>query len=49
VTSGDDGTVRLYTCEVCPKIDGLMTLAEHRLAQAARNLTPVERHRYKIG
>jgi WD40 repeat protein len=49
VTSGDDGTVRLYTCEVCPTIDGLVTLAQHRLAQAARNLNPAQRHRYKIG
>jgi WD40 repeat protein len=36
VTSGSDGKVRLYSCEVCPGIDGLVALAKRRLASATR-------------
>jgi WD40 repeat protein len=36
ITSGNDGTVRLYTCDVCPGIDGLVALANRRLAAVTR-------------
>jgi WD40 repeat protein len=36
ITSGSDGTVRLYTCEVCATIDGLVALAKRRLAIASQ-------------
>jgi WD40 repeat protein len=36
ITSGDDGTIRLYTCDVCPGIDGLVALAKRRLAAVTR-------------
>jgi WD40 repeat protein len=39
ITSGDDGTVRLYACDVCPGIDGLVALAKRRLAA----VTPAHR------
>jgi WD40 repeat protein len=33
LTSSVDGTVRTYLCDVCVGLDGLVTLAERRLAQ----------------
>jgi WD40 repeat protein len=34
LTAGDDGTVRIYDCEVCGRLDELIALAERRLAAA---------------
>ena len=35
LTAGDDGMIRLYRCEVCAGIDGLIALAKRRLAALA--------------
>jgi WD40 repeat protein len=42
VTSSVDGTVRSYVCEVCAGVPGLVRLADRRLAQTHRQLTPAE-------
>ena len=36
VAGGEDGTVRLYDCAVCGRLDALVALAEARLAGARR-------------
>jgi WD40 repeat protein len=46
VTGGVDGTVRVYTCNVCGGLDELVELADRRLAKTGRELTPDERERY---
>ena len=45
-STGDDGTVRTYRCELCGTTDELVEVAELRLDQLGSNLTPVERRRY---
>jgi WD40 repeat protein len=37
VTAGDDGTVRIYRCELCGDIDDLVALARARLAALRRS------------
>ena len=49
LTSSRDGTVRTYTCDLCGGIDGLLALANARLAGMARPLTPAQRERYLPG
>ena len=46
VTGGVDGTVRRYHCEMCGGVDDLLRIAERRLADTGRRLTPDERRRY---
>jgi WD40 repeat protein len=46
LTSSMDGTVRIYTCEVCVDLGGLVALARARLERTARDLTPAQRARY---
>jgi WD40 repeat protein len=46
VTGGVDGTVRMYDCDVCGKLDELVELAQQRLAATRRELTAAERARY---
>jgi WD40 repeat protein len=46
LTASDDGTVRLYTCGICARIPGLVRLAEERLVQVSRGLTPPQRRKY---
>jgi hypothetical protein len=46
VSGGADGSVRTYECEVCVGIDGLVELAERRLASTGRTLTQDEHARY---
>ena len=46
VTGGVDGKVRTYECEVCGTIDGLLALADSRLAGTRRELTDDEREQY---
>jgi WD40 repeat protein len=41
-----DGTVRLYDCELCAPLKGLVALAQHRLARTAAALTRDQRERY---
>ena len=36
LTSSEDGTVRIYRCEICSGLDGLLALAKRRLAGFAR-------------
>jgi WD40 repeat protein len=36
LTSSRDGTVRLYRCEICAGVDGLVALATRRLEALAR-------------
>jgi WD40 repeat protein len=36
LTSSLDGTVRMYRCEICSGLDGLLELAKRRLAGFAR-------------
>lgn len=43
LTAGSAGGVRLYRCETCGSIASLEALAEERLAQIGRELTPAER------
>jgi WD40 repeat protein len=45
-TVGVDGTLRAYACDICGGIPELLRLAESRLAQTGRKLTPGERRRY---
>jgi WD40 repeat protein len=45
-TTGADGTLRSYACEVCGGIPALLELAERRLAATGRTLTPAQRRRY---
>jgi WD40 repeat protein len=49
LTSSRDGTVRIYRCDVCSGLSGLVQLAEKRLARTGRTLTPAERKRYLRG
>jgi WD40 repeat protein len=46
LTSSRDGTVRVYDCEVCGTVDELVAVAEARLEQTGRELTPAERELY---
>jgi WD40 repeat protein len=41
-----DGSVRAYRCDVCDDLDGLLGLADRRLAATGRELTPAEREEY---
>ena len=45
-TSGIDGTVRTYVCEVCRSGDALLAVARRRLAVTGRTLTPAQRARF---
>jgi WD40 repeat protein len=49
LTSSRDGTLRIYTCQLCGEIDDLLAVAEARLAALSRPLTPAERERYLSG
>jgi hypothetical protein len=49
VTTGVDGTVRAWFCEICGGLDELVSLAEKRLAQTGRTLTPEERRKFSVG
>jgi WD40 repeat protein len=46
LTSGEDGTVRMITCDVCGGIDDLARIADRRLAGTHRTLTADERAQY---
>jgi WD40 repeat protein len=46
LTSSLDGTVRVFTCDVCGGLRDLLVLADARLARIAAALTPAERRRY---
>jgi WD40 repeat protein len=46
VTASSDGTVRVYPCDVCGRLDALIALADRRLAATGRVLSPEERNRY---
>ena len=46
VTGGDDGTVRLYRCEICGGPDDLVKLARARLDVTGRELNAGERGKY---
>jgi WD40 repeat protein len=46
LTAGEDGTIRAWHCDICPGVDGLLALAEQRLAETGRALTPAERRLY---
>jgi WD40 repeat protein len=48
-STGDDGTVRSYRCELCGTTEELVGLARRRLDQLGSNLTPAERQRYLGG
>ena len=49
VSTGDDGTVRTYLCELCGATGQLISLTQRRLARLGANLTPAERKRYVGG
>ena len=49
VTSEEDGTVRRADCSLCAGVEGLLALADERLAQTGRALTDAERARYLPG
>jgi WD40 repeat protein len=49
LTGSRDGTVRVYACDICANLDGLVALAKTRLARTGRTLTPAERKRYLQG
>jgi WD40 repeat protein len=46
LSTGDDGTVRTYLCELCGTQSQLVRLAETRLRRLSETLTPAERLRY---
>jgi WD40 repeat protein len=46
ITSGEDGTVRSYDCEICRSGPALVAVARRRLADDGRSLTPDERSRF---
>jgi WD40 repeat protein len=46
VTSGEDGTVRTYTCDICRSGADLAAVGLRRLAVTGRTLTPGERARF---
>jgi WD40 repeat protein len=46
LTSGVDGTVRTYVCEICRSGAALADVARARLEQTGRRLTPGERARF---
>jgi WD40 repeat protein len=46
LTASHDGTVRLYTCEICGGYDQLVAAATARLAALADRLTPAQRARF---
>jgi len=48
-STGDDGSVRTYLCELCGTGDELVQLARRRLEQLGANLTAEERRRYLGG
>ncbi len=49
VTGGEDGTVRVYRCDICARVDDLVRLADMRLGATRRELTPLERELYLGG
>jgi WD40 repeat protein len=49
LSSGADGTVRMYRCAICGTLPQLEDLAHQRLAATHRKLTPAERARYVRG
>jgi WD40 repeat protein len=46
LTAGRAGNVRIYRCETCGPIASLEALAEKRLAQIGRTLSPAERAKF---
>jgi WD40 repeat protein len=46
VSTGDDGTVRTYLCELCGPTGQLLARTERKLDRLGANLTPAERTRY---
>jgi WD40 repeat protein len=46
LTAGRAGNVRIYRCETCGPIASLEALAEERLAQIGRTLSPAERAKF---
>jgi WD40 repeat protein len=46
LTSGVDGTVRRWVCDICGGLDSLLRLARGRLDATGRKLTPSERRQY---
>jgi WD40 repeat protein len=46
ITSGEDGTVRTYDCEICRSGAALVAVARRRLAETGRSLSPAERARF---
>jgi WD40 repeat protein len=49
LTSSLDGTVRIFTCDVCGSLVDLLALADARLRHIGQGLTPGERGRYLAG
>jgi WD40 repeat protein len=49
VTVARDGKVREWFCDFCGTLDGLVSLAERRLALTGRILTPEERRKFSVG
>jgi WD40 repeat protein len=49
VTAGLDGSVRSYVCDLCGSIEALEALADDRLEQLGRTLTPAERAEFIEG
>jgi hypothetical protein len=47
VTSETEGIPRKAVCTVCGALPALVELAEARLAETGRQLTPQERDRYR--
>jgi WD40 repeat protein len=45
-TVGVDGTLRFFDCQVCGGTAELLRLADQRLAETGRKLTPTERQQY---
>ena len=49
VTASRDGTVRMYRCEICRNLDGLVRVARERLDRTGRTFTAPERRRLLAG
>jgi WD40 repeat protein len=48
-TTGDDGSIRLYACELCGRLDELVRIAERTFRRLGRGLDPNERRQYLGG
>ncbi len=46
LSAGLDGTVRIYTCDICGDFDQLVAAAAARLAEISNPLTPAQRARF---